>query len=80
MFNKFRWYHKKPRIKATLLQKSKEEERIAITNVWLYYQAAVLEYLVQCWDLSENKIRELEQLSVYGMDSEYGLFLSAPNF
>lgn len=52
LFNEFIWDQKKSRIKISLLQKSKEEGGIVVPNVLLYYQAAVLEYLAQWWDLT----------------------------
>lgn len=64
MFNSFVWDQKKPRIKAALLQKPREEGGIALPNVLLCYQAAVLEHLVQWWSPSVKQSWEIEQLDV----------------
>lgn len=64
MFTSFVWDQKRPRFKAALLQKSKEEGSISLSNVLLYYQAVVLDYLVQWWNPSGKQSWECEQLDI----------------
>lgn len=64
MFNKFVWAGQKARIKSSFLQQRKGQGGVSLPSIEYYYQAAMLEHLLQWWNLLNRRVWEIEQLRI----------------
>lgn len=58
------WNGKRPRLRLTSFQKTKEEGGRAVPNITLYYHAYLLDNFMQWWNVEANHSWEIEQISV----------------
>lgn len=54
MFNNFTWVGRKARIRAAFMYQRKHQRGISLPNTEIYYQAVMLEHILQWWDTSKK--------------------------
>lgn len=59
--SRFIWAGRKPRIKVAIMQQKKTQGGVALPNIRFYYQAALLESILQWWNFVNKLSWQLEQ-------------------